>query len=175
MSNKDVGHSSSSSSTQTGRHIRKNKAKSSNKSLDKGARKTNHGEVSGEGDTTGEDESNGDDEASSDELDDDEADDEEPEVFAPSGGAKKCSQDEDDLESNTAGCLSPNETAYHQAGQYLEICESNNKRKRTLSEMTTDTVLSTIELDELYRDGCVYPRRKRADQRLSSTGNGPRK
>jgi hypothetical protein len=175
VSNKDVGHSSSPSSTQTGRHIRKNKAKSSNKSLDRGARKTNHGEVSGEGDTTEEDESNGDDEASSDELDDDEADDEEPEVFAPSGGAQKCSQDEDDLESNTAGCLSPIETAYRQAGQYLEICESNTKRKRTLSEMTTDTVLSTIELDGLYQDGCVYPRRKRADRRLSNTANGPRK
>jgi hypothetical protein len=172
VSNEDVGHSSSSSSTQTNGYTRKNKTKSSKTKLDRSARKTNHGEVSAEGDTTEEDESNGDDEASGDELDDNGADDEEPEIFAPSGGAQKGNQDEDDLDSNTAGSVSPIEMANRQAGQPfgvgLPANASNTKRKRTLSEMTANTVLSTTELDQ---DGNGYPR-KRVDRRLSNTADG---
>lgn len=172
MSNEDVGHSSPSSSTKTDGYSGKNKAQSSKTILDRSARKTNHGKVSGEGDTTEEDESNSDDEASSDELDDNEADDEEPGSVAPSDGAQEGNQDEEDPDSDTIGSVSPIGTANNQAGQPFDInalaSASNAKRKRTLSEMTSNTVLSTTELD---RDANEYPR-KRFDRRLSSNANG---
>lgn len=172
VSQEDVGHTSSSSSTQTDGYTRKNKAHAGKTILGRSVRKTNHGQVSGEGDTTEEDESNGDDEASSDELDDNEADDEEPGSLAPSDGARQGNQDEEDLDSNTAGSVSPIGTANRQAGQSFDIgaltAASNGKRKRTMSEMTANTVLSTTELDT---DGNTYPR-KRVDRRLSNNPDG---
>lgn len=170
VSQEDVGHTSSSSSTHGG-YTRNNEPHAGKTIIGRSVRKTNHGQVSGEGDTTEEDESNGDDEASSDE-DDNEADDEEPGSIAPSDGAQQGNQNEEDLDSNTAGSVSPIGTANRQAGQFLDIsaltAASNGKRKRTLSEMTTNTVLSTTELDI---DGNTYPR-KRVDRRLSNNPDG---
>ncbi|TLD37472.1 hypothetical protein E2P81_ATG04284 [Venturia nashicola] len=170
VSQEDVGHTSSSPSTHDG-YPRKNKPHTGKTILERSLRKSSHGQVSGEGDTTEEDESNGDDEASGDE-DDNEADDEEPGSVAPSDGAQQGTQDEEDLESNTAGSVSPIEPVSRQAGQSFDIghltAASNGERKRTMSEMTANTVLSTTELDT---DGNIYPR-KRVDRRLSNNPDG---
>ncbi|QDS75592.1 hypothetical protein FKW77_006280 [Venturia effusa] len=172
VTQEDVGHTSSSSSTHTHGYTRKNKTHAGKALHGSSVRKTESGHISGNSDSTEEDESNGDDEASSDEIDDNEADDEEPGNLAPSDGAQQGNQDDEDLDSDSAGSDSPIGTANHQAGQSIGIgaltAASNGKRKRTTSELTTNTVLSTTELDS---NGITYPR-KRVERRLSNNSDG---
>src|ERR1700761_2034254 len=175
VSKEDVGHTSASTTRNDG-YARRSKLKTPKTKNDSITRKTNHGEISGDGDTTEDDDTNGDEEDSSDEKDGDDAEDDDPEVFAPSGGAREGKPNHSRLDSIMGGINMKTanipSTVSRQTGPTFDIDSTasvlNRKRKRTLSEISGCTVLSTTEHDG---DQGGYPR-KRVSRRLSNTTDG---
>jgi hypothetical protein len=156
VSKEDVGHTAASAARNDG-YARRSKLRVSKSEYGSGMRKANNGEVSGEEDSA-EDEAGGDD-GEQTESDEDDTQDDEPETFAPSGTSPLTLVD-----SNLSGLtdISYDMAASDQAG--LHEVGNSLKRKRTTSELSATTILSTVERDN---EEAEYPR-KRISRRLSN-------
>ena len=152
VSKEDVGHGTASASRNDG-YARRSKLRVASSNAGGSMRKANNGEVEGEDeDGTNEDE---------DQTEED-ADATENEDYGMSGKSVLSRQD-----SNVSGQtdMSIDSPSTSRAG--LRVAGSSSmKRKRTTSELSTGTILSTIEQDN-DEDEVVYPR-KRMDRRLSN-------
>lgn len=167
VSKEDVGHGIGSSSRNDG-YARRTKAKTSKSKHERNTRKTDTGEISDEADSA-EDDENADEDDESNTMDEDATDEDDPDGPAPFDGISTNSQSH--ILSGLANTAS-SEAVTHQTGlsnaAEVNANTANIKRKRTFSEVTSETILNTIEQDP---DDAVYPR-KRVHRRLSNTDNG---
>ncbi|KIV99774.1 uncharacterized protein PV09_08580 [Verruconis gallopava] len=158
VSNEDVGHGAAFAGRNDG-FIRHSKLRIVKSERIAKPRKSNNGETSGS-DGSAEDEADGDDDEADQNANDDEAtEDDDAAVFAPSGTASLTRQDSNVSGMTDASCdtITSGQAGLTQLGGGL-------KRKRTSSELSVNTVLSTIERDD---DEVEYPR-KRVSRRLSN-------
>jgi hypothetical protein len=152
VSKEDVGHGAASAARNDG-YARRSKLRVAKSEYGSNMRKANNGEVSGEDDPDATE-----DDEDQTESDDDATQDDDPDVFAPFGTASFTRQD-----SNVFGLTNKSyDAATGQTG--LQKVSNGLKRKRTASELSTTTILSTIERDD---DEIEYPR-KRISRRLSN-------
>jgi hypothetical protein len=170
VSMEDVGHETSPIARHDG-FVRHSKVKTFKNKHDRTTRKTNTGQSTGEGEATEEEDGSEEDEEASGDKDGDETETEQPEVLAPSGGPIDATpllklQKAINADANT---LAPPKGADHrQTGLLSPFHTPSNRKKRTLSELSANSLVSTIEYDH---DQGSYPRKK-VNRRLSNGSNG---
>lgn len=154
VSKEDVGHGSASAARNDG-YARKSKLRVAKSDAGGSMRKSNTGEVEGE-DDVGEHDGSDEDEDKTD-SDPDATDNED---YGMSGKSILSRQD-----SNVSGYTDMSFDSPYTSQAELRVASSPLKRKRTTSELSTGTILSTIEHED--EDEVEYPR-KRMSRRLSN-------
>ncbi|KAF2398354.1 hypothetical protein EJ06DRAFT_523189 [Trichodelitschia bisporula] len=158
VTNDDVGHSSDLG----GRYRNTHHTTPSPPSLKR--RRTATHSTSDEG-ALEDDDSNGDDEDSGDETDDLVNDDEDPEDFAPSGGAHMGAAANPIPEKRKALGPAFKDDVHRQAGPKFISTHLSVPKKRTMSEVSVRSVLSNADYEGQYP-------RKKIDRRLSNRHSG---
>jgi hypothetical protein len=154
VSKDDVGHGAASAARNDG-YARRTKLRTAKSAGGSGRRKADTGEVSGDDDSAGEEE----DQEQTD-SDADITEDEDVEEYTTAGASLLSRQN-----SNASG-LTDVSSLNDQPG--FQLASSSMKRKRTTSDLSATTVLSTIERDDVDDDPEVEYPRKRMSRRLSN-------
>ena len=155
LSNEDVGHGAASAARNDG-YARRSKLRVAKNDVGRSVRKSNNGESEEDEDDAAEEDANSDDE---DHTESD-ADATEDEDYGTSGKSILSRQD-----SNVSGQTDMSFETPSSSKAGLRVASSSLKRKRTTSELSSATILSTIEQDN--EDEVEYPR-KRISRRLSN-------
>jgi hypothetical protein len=152
VSKEDVGHGAASAARNDG-YARRSKLRVVKSDNGSGMRKTDTGEVSGEDDSAEDEE-----DQEQTESDVDATENEDPNDYTPSASRFLTRQDSNISAFTDASSIND------EAG--LRPVSNGTKRKRTTSELSVGTILSTIEQDD-DNDEVEYPR-KRMSRRLSN-------